>query len=330
MNAPPRTMESTAGTLLAVPAESVHVAWLALPARNAVQARAAAHALLSREVATPPDTLHVAIADEADGDGNRLVVGVDRPVLQRWLDDARAAGIDPVAVVPDCLLLPPPASGDDAVHVLRAGDRWLVRGPGIAFAAEPSLAGRLLGDHATIEVGDDALANGARSPAVNLLQGAFADTPERPAGGRRIRWLAAAVLAMPLLVPAATAARHAWAAHGLEATARSEATAVLGTAAEDPLAATDAHLARLAGADALPRAVSALAAAIAARPGIHLETLRQSPADGLVVGVVHGGPADLAALDAGLREAGFALAIVDERRAADGRQRTDLQLETRR
>lgn len=316
-------------TVLAVPAEEVHVAWLALPARNPVQARAAASAMLATQVAAAQDTLHVAIATDADDAGNRLVVGVDHAVMQRWLDEARSRDIEPDIVVPDCLLLPSPPPGDEGtLHVLQRDGRWLVRGAGLAFAADAALAEMLVGDRPLTMVDDDVLSRGAQSAPVNLLQGAYAREPDRPSPARRLRWLAAAVLLLPLVMPAASAARHAWAAHALGETARDEAAALLGTEVDDPLAATDARRQLLDARDTLPRTVAALTAAVAARPGTRVDTLHFSVADGLVAGVVHGGPADLAALDASLAEAGLALAILEERPAADGRQRTELRLES--
>ena len=323
-------LETTTGTVLAVPAEEVHVAWLALPARNPVQARAAARAMLATRLAVPQDALHVAIATGADAAGNRLVVAVDHAVMQRWLDAARALGSEPDAMVPDCLLLPFPAVTDErSVHLLERDGRWLVRGAGLAFAGDTALADALVGDRPRIVLGDAAevLAQGARSTPIDLLQDRYARAPARPASGRRLRWLAAAVLLAPLVLPAASAARHAWAARVLQDTARDEAAVSLGVAVVDPLGATGAQRVLLDARNALPRAIGALSAAVAARPGTHLDTLHFSTSDGLVAGVVHGGPADLAALDAGLAEAGLALAIVEEGRSGDGRQRSELRLE---
>ena len=101
----------------------------------------------------------------------------------------------------------------------------------------------------------------------------------------------------------------------------------LGREVDDPLAAAEAQRARLDAGNTLPRAVDALSAAIAARPGTSVHALHYSVADGVVAQVDHGGPADLAALDANLAGAGLALAILEEGEASDGRRRTRLQLE---
>ena len=322
--------EGAGRRVLAVPSEQVHVAWLALPSRTPVQARAAARALLAERLAAAPVILHVAVSDEADAAGRRVVVAVDPAVMAGWLEDARAQGFEPDAVVPDCLLLPSPASGeDDTVQVLPRDGRWLVRGNGLALAADPALAGVLLGDRPRTMIdasdGDAVIAHGASYPPVDLLQDTFARG--RPSTGRRLRWLAAAVVLLPLLLPAVSAARHGWTANALRETGREEASIALGTTVDDPLAATDARLASLRAANLLPHAVSALAAAVASRPGMHVDTLRFRQGESPVVRIVHGGAADLAALDAALRESGLTLALLEEGAAADGRRRSDLRVE---
>lgn len=318
-------------TVVAVPAEQVHLAWLALPSRTAVQARAAARALLANQLAVAPDTLHVAVSDTIDPAGMRLVAAVEPAVMADWLQRARALGLAPATLVPDCLLLPSPTGDEDTVQVAVIDDRWLCRGPELAFTADPALASLMLGDRPrNMLFGADAdalLARGAATPPLNLLQDVFSDEPARPSSLRRLQWLVAAVVLMPLLLPVASAARHAWAANVLRETATTEAVAALGDVGDDPLAAADARLASLRDAHGLPRTLAALAAALRSRPGTHLEFVRYRPDGELVASIVHGGSADLAALDLALRESGLALAIVEEGTAPDGRQRSDLRIE---
>src|SRR5690606_20981955 len=122
----------------------------------------------------------------------------------------RAAGFGLVAdaAVPEQLLLPMPVAGAP-VHVLDAGDRWLVRGDGHAFVATPSLAARVLGERpwTPVEGGPESLAARALRPEVDLLQGEFtaASQRARPASRRRLAWLVAALVATPLLLVAAQA-----------------------------------------------------------------------------------------------------------------------------
>lgn len=318
-------------TVVAVPAELVHLAWLALPSCTAVQARAAARALLANQLAVAADTLHVAVSDTIDTAGMRLVAAIEPAVMAGWLQRTREMGLAPDVLVPDCLLLPSPSLDDDTVQVVVIGDRWLCRGPALAFAADPALAALMLGDRPRCMLtGPDAdtqLARGAAAPPLDLLQDTFSNEPARPSTPRRLRWLVAAVLLMPLMLPVASAARHAWATHVLRDTATTEAVAALGVVGEDPLVAADARLASLRDAHDLPRTLAALTAALGARPGPRLESLRYRPDGELVAGVVHGGSADLAALDLALRDSGLALAIVEEGTAPDGRQRSDLRIE---
>ena len=77
----PTANESPARQILAMPGSECLSTWLDLPARNPLQAVAAARVLLAEQIAGPVDTLHLAIAP-ATNDGNCLVVAVETTTMQ--------------------------------------------------------------------------------------------------------------------------------------------------------------------------------------------------------------------------------------------------------
>lgn len=298
----------TTRTVLVVPGDGVRIDRLQLSAHSAVQARAAAQALLAGRLARPA-ALHVALDAQAATPGLRTVAAVEPAALRAWLAQAAAFGLRPDAAVPAPLLLPEPAIDGDAV-VFDAGARWLVRGGGLAFAAPPALARQVLADrpHHPVSGGFDALAARALQPPLDLLQGDFApaSASARPAG-RRLAWLAAALLASPLVVVAAQALRLEVAARALDARATATLEAALPHAG-DSAAATPAERLRAARAPrAFASASGALFAAVSARPGTHLVELDYARDDRLRALLFHRDAADLEALRAALAADGWRL-----------------------
>lgn len=279
-----------AGTrqVLAVPGSDCRALWLRLPARNPVQALAAARALVADSVVVPTGSLHLAIAPLPLPDRERLVVAVEPARMRGWLERAATLGMSPDAVVPMPLLLatPGPAGGDagaDAEVVVGAfEDQWLVHGTQLAFAGEPSLAEHIVGErarrHLDAAATETALAAGALSPPIDLLQYAFATAPPRREGWpawRRAAILAGAAAASPLLLLAAQALQHELAARDLQARAHARALDALpGLAADaDPLPAVRARLAGLQAGDRFARTTGALLSAVAAVDGAELDAL---------------------------------------------------------
>jgi general secretion pathway protein L len=308
--------------ILVVPGADCRVLWLDLPARNALQAVAAARLLAADHVAAAMETQHVAVAPPAADDAERLVVCVETGRMREWLDRAAALGIVPDAMVPAPLLLPEPA---DVATVTMAEyeAQWLVRGAGLAFAADPVLASHVIGDRARDLAADsDAiLAAGAPVPPIDLLQHAFARAPARRDGWaawRRAAFLGGTLAVSPLLVLAAQAIHHARAAGALEMQARALAsTALPSLAATDaPLPALQARLADLHAGDAFARTTPALLGAVAAA-GAGLDSLSFN-GDTLVATVVHDSPAELARVRDDLAGAGIAVAETGSRHASDG------------
>ncbi|MEN1958079.1 type II secretion system protein GspL [Luteimonas changyuni] len=324
------TSATAARTVLVVPGEAVRIDHIALKAHSAAQARAAAQAMLAERLARPA-SLHVALDAGAAGDA-RTVASVEPAALHEWLARAADFGLRPDAAVPEQLLLPAdfglrpdaavpeqlllPAPSDDvqAVHVLDAGERWLVRGPGLAFCATPALAAQVLAgrEQLRLQGGLEACAARALHPDVDLLQGAFA--PASAQAGkprwRRLAWLAAALVASPLVLVAAQALRLELAAHALESRAGALVRDALpGNAGGDGVGA-DA-LARQLRAAREPRAFTAasgaLFAAVAGRAGTHLVELDYLRGDRLRAVVFHAVADDIEAIRGALAADGWTL-----------------------
>ncbi|HPE73422.1 MAG TPA: type II secretion system protein GspL [Candidatus Competibacter sp.] len=119
--------------ILVAPGEAVTLHCLALPSRKrSTWARAVPFALEDYLV-EDIETLHFALGGAVDG-GYLPVAVVDRTLLSAWLESCEAAGLTPVAVVPDPLLLP---WQSDEWSVLLEARRALVRtGRWEGFATE--------------------------------------------------------------------------------------------------------------------------------------------------------------------------------------------------
>ncbi len=114
---------------LAVPLERVLVTRLALPGRRRDWRQVARYSL-EEWLVDDADEMHVALG-HATADGV-LVAAVAVAQVHQWLATLQAVGIDPVAMYPDGLLLPPhngPVADGD-------GRRWLYWDGETGFAAE--------------------------------------------------------------------------------------------------------------------------------------------------------------------------------------------------
>jgi general secretion pathway protein L len=305
---PAVAMPAATRTVLVVPGDAVRIEQLELQAHSAVQAQAAARALLEGRLARP-GALHVAL-DAPSSSTLRTVAAVDPDTLRGWLARAGALGLRPDAAVPEQLLLPAPDDGE-SVHVLDAGDHWLVRGAGLAFSAEPALAARVLEGRGTVRLDGslEGLASRALHPEVDLLQGGFAPASARarPAGRHRIAWLAAALLASPLVLVGAQALRLELAAGALESRAVATVRAALPAAADAPPEALRTHLQAAREPQAFAAASGALLAAVAGRPGTYLVDVEYQRGDRLRAVLFHGGPDDIDALRGALAADGWRL-----------------------
>lgn len=345
LDAPLSTTSVAMRTVLVVPGIEARAIWLELPARNPVQARAAAALLVEDHVATPCERLHVAVAPgavsaQADAhETQRLVTVVDRDAMRQWLDRAATLGVLPDVVVPDHLMLPAPADAGVCVAVL-AADRWLVRGQRLAFSAEPALATLALaehtaGNHAVVRIDDPeeierAIIASASHPAINLLQGEFAATTvqrEGFAAYRRALALLSLLAFSPLLLIASQAVRYELAARQLEAQAHALVPAAVpaSDSTGDPLADTHTRLLQLQSAGAFARDVGALFTAVERQPGAYLNSLDYHHARGLQANVFHANATDLQSIRASVAEAGLSIEQTGTQ-DTDGGIRSDIVL----
>ena len=318
--------ESPNRQVLAVPGSECLSTWLELPARNPLQAVAAARVLLAEQIAGPVDTLHIAIAP-ADDDGNRQVVAVEATAMQGWLDRAAAFGMTPDAVVPLPMLLPIADADDvDALVTADIDGHRLVRGPRLAFAAEPALAEQVIGErpHRTLTPmeAEAAFAANALSPPIDLLQYAFTREPARREGWpawRRAAILAAVLAVSPLMLLAAQIVRYEVAAGNLQAQANSRAREVLPTLGvdADPVPPIRQHLAGLQAGAGFAHATASLLAAVESTDDAELDALSYTDGE-LQATLVVSAPAALEHIRTAL--AGTGLELVETgRRDAGGR-----------
>jgi general secretion pathway protein L len=278
-----------AGTALAVPGTEVAIHWLDLAGDLApAQAAAAARLMLADASAEPLAEMHVAAGRPENGLTPVALVPIAR--MRAWVEG------DPDLIVPETLLLHPPAEG----LVRRRLDH---RGLAAAFGAEPELAALVIGDSPVAEIDEETfeagLAAALAEPVLNLRQGVFARrrTWKVDRGSlRRIALLAAALALVSLVVQIATIMRYNVDADRLEAE-----TAALGGAGSAAARPGFGALAPL------------LFEAVRATPNAELTRLEYRPDGSLAATLSVDGAATLAAFRAraeasGLRVEGGSLA----------------------
>jgi general secretion pathway protein L len=197
---------------LAVPGTEVAIHWLELAGDlTPAQAAAAARLMLADASAEPLGAMHVAAGRRENGLTPVALVPIAR--MNLWVES------DPDLIVPETLLLPPPAQG----LVRRGLDH---RGLAAAFSVEPELAQLLVGDAPVEEIGEEAfeagLAAALADPVLNLRQGAFAKRRQwkiETGRLRRLGLLGGALAFVWLVVQMVTILRYSFDADRLEAAA---------------------------------------------------------------------------------------------------------------
>ncbi|MDB5684065.1 MAG: ral secretion pathway protein [Sphingomonas bacterium] len=316
--------------LAVVPASDVAVHWIDLPRLAPAQALAAARLMAADASAEPIERLHVALGADGEPGTPRAMAVTSVAQMAAWLNHAATLGVDPDGIVPESLLIAPPEEG---VRLLARGDVEIVRGPMIAFAAEPELAAlaaegvaveRL--DQPSFEAGlPAALAAGL----VDLRQGAFAKRRRMQFDwklARRLAWLGVGLLVATLLIQLAMLLRYSIAADGLERQTEAIARRVLPRASsiDNPATQLANRLAELRGGGAGFAATSAAVfAAVRDTPNVDLSTLQFDSGGSLQMTVMANGAADVAALQQRLTGAGFAVSA-GAVRPGGGRQMADL------
>lgn len=263
---------------LVTPGADALARWLDLPDRNDKQARSSAAFLLQAEIARDGDDLHVAVG-ASDVGGQRLAVVTQAESVRRWLELARARGVEPVSMTPDYLMLPEPEG--DVVVTAGFGGLTAVRGRNVGFALEPDLADTVIAGRPSRRLSmqdlEPALALRAATPPINLLQGAFGERPAAASPGRRRRMamLAIALLLSPLVLLLAQTGRDHWATWTAESQIRSRLAAAYPADAKaaDPVTALQGRLDLLRRADRFPDLAAGLFSVLEKTPGIQLDTL---------------------------------------------------------
>ena len=316
--------------ILAIPGHCVRSTWMEITARSEAQATAAARHLVQGQTADPGNGIHVVLAPRRDDDPWRQILVMDPADLQHCLEVARALGMEPDAVLPDYMLVPDATTDGDPgtrVRVIEREGRWLVRGPRLAFSAEPALARVMLEACRHADPQHDAdghgLAAGLPGGDVNLLQHRFATVRGEQTSAptwRRVAWLLALLLLSPLLVTATGAARHALATTSLESEANGIARDLLGEEpGEEPVLALrralDAEEAR--GAGAMPM-LAALFAETNQISGMYLERIDLEAGNTAIATIVHARPNDLDILKTRLAERAIRISVQEPRGTTAG------------
>lgn len=295
---PPEAMR----TVAIVPGAEVTMRWLELPAGGAAQQRAAALWMLKEQLAAAPDRLAVALGPLPAAGRPRLVAVASLSLLQAWIDYLEAAGVRPDAIVPDVLTVPEPDE-DDRLNAVAFGDSTALRGREFAASVQSDLVDLLAGRRLVEPVIDPseverALIGAALAPPINLL-----GSQERPRGAGRRGWalasaLAGLLIASPLVLVAAAAARDDADARAAVAQARAEvvrAAPDLATRA-DPVEALRQRVRTAPPSGGIVSATAALFAAVEGIEGAELDLLIVDPAAGMKASVTHADYQDIRAI----------------------------------
>ncbi len=318
--------------ILVVPGQDVVIHWIELPALAPAQALAAARLMASEVSAAPVDHLHVALG-AAVGDARAMaLVAPER--MAAWLAQAQAMGLDPDAVVPEPLLLLAPETG---VVCWQRDGLHLLRGAGVALAAEPDLSA-LLVDEPPVSIDDAVVETGLGAALdarlLDLRQGPFArrrrwriDWPLV----RRLAMLGGFILLAVLAVQIVLILKYSFAADRLERQTAAVARTALprvGTIS-DPPAQLAGRLAELRGSGAgFSASAAAVFAAVRDTANVELSAL-SFDADGVLrVTATAADPADIAALAKRIEAGGFGVDSGDVR-PGGGRQIAELTVRAR-
>lgn len=304
---PPEPMR----TVLIVPGAEALARWLDIPAKTEAQAGPAAAYMLEDQLATPRERLHLTLGP-LESDGLRLVVVVDRAVMEGWTDRALALGVFPDVVLPDHLTLP--VEEDGTALAVRFGDTLAIRGERLALSGEPDLVPLLLGERPHREIEDSAaiealLVAAALDPPLNLLQPTASVTP-LPSAWSQLRAVAVllGLLALtPLALSGVNTIRYNRAARAVDAQAEARAREALPRAVPvvDADAQLRARIARLSATDGFANFAAGLFTALEKAPGMELDALTYGPGQPLRATVRYRQPGDFDAFRAAAQQAGF-------------------------
>lgn len=263
-------------TIAVVPGADVAVRWLDLPQGSAAQRRAAARWRLGEAVSQSLDDA-VLVTGPTDAAGRTLVAAARPAMVQAWQDWLEGVGVQPQAMVPDCLCLAVPLHGLVSAPAI-AGSDVLVAGEGLSLSVQADLLPLFTeGQPVTALDTEQALAAllaGAADPVVNLLDTAVTKGGYG-AGWRRLAVLAACVVVSPLVLMLAGALRDEWAARQALSRAGELAVQMVPQAADaaSPLEAAETILSEGPPRGGQVRMLAGLFAAVEATDGARLQDL---------------------------------------------------------
>ena len=327
----PSAEEAEERVVAIVPGEDVAVHWIDLPDLAPQQAAAAARLLASEVSAEPVERLHVAIgAEVAEG---RAMALASTAKMAAWLGQAQALGFDPESVIPEPFLIGP------AAHLRRweQDGRHILRGPGVALAAEPALAA--LAAPGEAETLDSPALEGAFGAAlaalpVDLRQGRFARRRRWRidwALARRLAWLGLAILGLTLLIQLVMILRYDLAADQMEREVDLVASRALPRAGRIDHGAEQlaTRLADLRGGGiGYSATAAAIFTAVRDSANVELGAFRFDSDGSVRLTALAASAADIAAFAQRLETQGFAVDS-GEARAGGGRQIADIDVRPR-
>lgn len=316
-----------------VPGEEAVIHWLDLPEGLAPAQAAAAGRLAAADYSAQPLAgTHVAVGGSDVDGGRRCVALASMAATAEWLGRLHSAGFDPDLILPETLLLPPPADG---VSRYDRGIVALHRAREEAFAIEPELAGLVLAGRTTAEIDTPAfeagLGEAVARPLVNLRQGPFAKRRQWQADRalmRRLALLVAAFILVTLAIQIVSIMRYSFAADALEAETRRVASTALPRNAGigDASAELGRRLSELRGGGIGFSAIAApLFGAVRATPNAEISAMTFNSDGSLQATVQADTPATIAALAERIEAGGFAVAS-GPLRSGGGRQVAELEV----
>lgn len=330
---PPPAEGGSERIVAVLPGPDVVFHWVGLPSLSPPQALAAARLMASEVAADPLDRLHVALG-APDEEGTRVMALVSAERMALWLAQAQTLGLDPDMVLPETLLLP---GGGNGIYRWERDGLHLLRGPGVALAAEPELA--VLASEGPVTELDDAaveagLAAAIEAVPVDLRQGAFAkrrrwriDWPLL----RRLAMLGGCLLLTVLLIQLVLIFKYGLAADQLERDLDTVARRALprGERISNPSVQLAERLAELRGGGlGYTATASALFAAVRDSANVELSALQFDRDGSLRVTATAAAPAEIAAFQQRLQDRGFAVDAGDIR-LGGGRQIAELTVRAR-
>lgn len=312
--------------ILVVPGTETAIHWIELPEHLApAQAEGAARLMAADVSAEPLDSLHVAVGPQFEGEFERCMVLVADAKMFEWLTEAQALGFDPKHVVPESLLVVPPAEG---LRTFRRAGVENVRGMRRAFAVEPELAELLVGDEKPERIDGDAweaALPAALDPLVaDLRQGKFARRRRWKVDWplvRRLALMGAFILLVTLLIQLTLIMRYSFDADALERQAAERARDVLPGVVEvtHPEAQLRQRLQEVGGGPGYSAISAAVFAAVRQTAGAELQSIVYTSDGGMQITVAAPGAAELTAFEQRLGQEG-AIVSPGVIRDAGGRQ----------